>query len=113
MDLLLSFIKRLFLPFVENMGKSVSNNLPVNTVQNVLIILNNMLQMHLEQFRKQQKQLVIQLVIKLLAKLQRSQILHQYQLKVKQKIRSLIGKYKRKYIYHLKKGYKLLMSLDY
>ena len=77
MDLLLSFIKTLFLPFVENMGKSVSNNLPVNTVQNVLIILNNMLQMHLEQFRKQQKQLVIQLVIKLLAKLQRSQILHQ------------------------------------
>ena len=77
MDLLLSFIKRLFLPFVESMGKSVSNNLPVNTVQNVLIILNNMLQMHLEQFRKQQKQLVIQLVIKLLAKLQRSQILHQ------------------------------------
>ena len=77
MDLLLSFIKILFLPFVENMGKSVSNNLPVNTVQNVLIILNNMLQMHLEQFRKQQKQLVIQLVIKLLAKLQRSQILHQ------------------------------------
>ena len=50
----------------------------VNTEQNLLIMLNNLQQMHSkllqnERFKKQQKQLVIWLFIKSLIKLQKSQ----------------------------------------
>ena len=58
-----------YLSFIRNMGKNIgkkiSKNLKgVNTVRNFLIIFKNVLQMHLkllqiEQFKKQQKQLVI------------------------------------------------------
>ena len=58
----------LYLPFAINMGKSIgrniSKNLVVNTVRNFFIMVNNLLQMNIEllqkeQFKKQQRQLVI------------------------------------------------------
>ena len=61
------------------MDKNESKNL--NKVRHLLIMLNNLLQMQLkllkiEQFKKQQKQLVIKLEIKLLIKLQECHKLH-------------------------------------
>ena len=61
------------------MGKNESKNL--NKVRHLLIMLNNLPQMQLkllkiEQFKKQQKQLVIKLEIKLLIKLQECHKLH-------------------------------------
>ena len=60
-----------------NIGINISKNLVVKTANNLLIILKSLLQMHLklsqkDQFRKEQKQLVILFVIKLQIKLQKS-----------------------------------------
>ena len=74
-----------FLSFVQDMGTNIginiSKNLVVKTAKNLLIILKSLLQMHLkllqkDQFRKEQKQLVILFVIKLQIKLQKSRKLH-------------------------------------
>ena len=74
-----------FLSFVQDMGTNIginiSKNLVVKTANNLLIILKSLLQMHLkllqkDQFRKEQKQLVILFVIKLQIKLQKSRKLH-------------------------------------
>ena len=57
-----------FLSFAKNMdrniGKNTSKNFRGNTRRKVLIMINNLLQMHLkllqsDQFKKQQKELVI------------------------------------------------------
>ena len=64
-----------------NIGINISKNLVVKTAKNLLIILKSLLQMHLkllqkDQFRKEQKQLVILFVIKLQIKLQKSRKLY-------------------------------------
>ena len=58
----------------KDTGKTISKRWGVNTARNFLNILNNLLQMHLklfqkEQFKKKEKQLVIFFAIKLLLKL--------------------------------------------
>ena len=60
------------------MGQTISKTLAVNRARNFLIMLNNLQHMHFkllqkDQFKKQQKQLVIWLAIKMLAKLQKRQ----------------------------------------
>ena len=64
-----------FLSFVKNtgkdIGKNISKGLGSKYRQKILIMLNNLLQIHLkllqkESFKKQQEQLVIGLVLKLL-----------------------------------------------
>ena len=74
----------------------------VNTVKNLLIVINKLQQMHLkllqkEQFKKQQKQLAILLLIKLLIELQKFQKI-QNKLIQKQLQLSMIKIYLKKYI---------------
>ena len=88
----------------------------VNIARNLLFMLNNLQQIHLELlrkdwFRKQQKLLLIWLVIKLLKKLQKSQKRHNRIIQ-KQLQMSMIKKYLKKDIYLQKKDRKLLMIWD-
>ena len=88
----------------------------VNIARNLLIMLNNLQQMHLkllqkEQFIKQLKQRAIWLVIKLLIKSQKFQQRHNKILK-RQLQMTIIKKYQKKDKYLRDKGKKLLMKLD-
>ena len=74
----------------------------VNTVKNLLIVINKLQQIRLkllqkEQFKKQQKQLAILLIIKLLIELQKFQKI-QNKLIQKQLQLSMIKRYLKKYI---------------
>ena len=66
----------------------------MNIVKNLLIMLNNPQQMCLkllqkEQFKKQQKELVIWLVVKLLIKLQKFQKIHNKMIQTKLQMRNI------------------------
>ena len=106
-----------FLSYPKNMGKNIGKNTGKNLSgkysQKLLDHAKKLQQMHLkllkkEQFKKQQKQLVIWLVIKLLIKSRGFQK-GRNKLIQKQLQMSMIKKYQKKDIYLQKKDKKLLM----